>query len=218
MVDGLRERERVRDLFGRHVGREVAAAAEARPAEAGRRRTPCRSRLRRHHRLDAVGDQAGPPAEVVDTAEPLLRGRSSRRSTATAGFVNKFEGDACAGGVRRAEPPRAPRGRGAGRRRAPSPSGSAPRCRSAKPASAWPQVRWSPATSAPRNGSSTRSSASRSTRPRGCASWPRRSPSRLLASSDAVQGASESERAHWTFGDTVTLRGHDEPTLLAVPV
>ncbi|KAP10011.1 hypothetical protein AL32_04037, partial [Mycobacterium tuberculosis TKK_03_0064] len=24
----LRERERVRDLFGRHVGREVAAAAE----------------------------------------------------------------------------------------------------------------------------------------------------------------------------------------------
>ena len=28
MVHGLRERERVRDLFGRHVGREVAAAAE----------------------------------------------------------------------------------------------------------------------------------------------------------------------------------------------
>ncbi len=28
MVNGLRERERVRDLFGRHVGREVAAAAE----------------------------------------------------------------------------------------------------------------------------------------------------------------------------------------------
>ncbi|RFZ70619.1 two-component sensor protein [Mycobacterium marinum] len=28
MVDGLRERERVRDLFGRHFGREVAIAAE----------------------------------------------------------------------------------------------------------------------------------------------------------------------------------------------
>lgn len=28
MVTGLRERELVRDLFGRHVGREVAAAAE----------------------------------------------------------------------------------------------------------------------------------------------------------------------------------------------
>ena len=28
MVAGLRERERIRDLFGRHVGREVAALAE----------------------------------------------------------------------------------------------------------------------------------------------------------------------------------------------
>ena len=43
-------------------------------------------------------------------------------------------------------------------------------------------------------------------------------PGRLLASSDTVQGATESERAHWTFGETVTLRGHDEPTLLATPV
>ena len=45
MVAGLRERERVRDLFGRHVGREVAAAArEARPPETRRRGAPRRSR------------------------------------------------------------------------------------------------------------------------------------------------------------------------------
>ena len=43
-------------------------------------------------------------------------------------------------------------------------------------------------------------------------------PSHLLASSDTVSNATESERAHWTLGDTVTLRGHDEPTRLAVPV
>lgn len=43
-------------------------------------------------------------------------------------------------------------------------------------------------------------------------------PGLLLASSDTIRGASESERAHWTFGDTVTLRGHDEPTRLALPV
>jgi adenylate cyclase len=42
--------------------------------------------------------------------------------------------------------------------------------------------------------------------------------SHLLASSDTVSNASESERAHWTFGDTITLRGHDEPTRLALPV
>ena len=43
-------------------------------------------------------------------------------------------------------------------------------------------------------------------------------PTHLLASSETVQNASESECCHWTFGDTVTLRGHDEPTRLALPV
>jgi adenylate cyclase len=39
----------------------------------------------------------------------------------------------------------------------------------------------------------------------------------LVASSDTVARAGESESARWTLGDTVTLRGHDEPTRLAVP-
>jgi adenylate cyclase len=43
-------------------------------------------------------------------------------------------------------------------------------------------------------------------------------PGRLLASSDAVKTATEEERSHWSLGDTVTLRGHDEPTRLASPV
>ncbi|HVQ89295.1 MAG TPA: hypothetical protein VMT88_14050, partial [Actinomycetes bacterium] len=43
-------------------------------------------------------------------------------------------------------------------------------------------------------------------------------PAHLLASSQTVQNARETERGHWTFGDTVTLRGHDEPTRLALPV
>ena len=43
-------------------------------------------------------------------------------------------------------------------------------------------------------------------------------PSRLLASSDTLANATESERAHWSLGDTVSLRGHDEPTDLADPV
>jgi class 3 adenylate cyclase len=43
-------------------------------------------------------------------------------------------------------------------------------------------------------------------------------PDRLLASSDTVDAASESERAHWSLGKTVTLRGHDQPTRLAAPV
>ena len=43
-------------------------------------------------------------------------------------------------------------------------------------------------------------------------------PSRLLASSDTIGGATETESVHWEFGETVTLRGHDEPTRLALPV
>jgi adenylate cyclase len=43
-------------------------------------------------------------------------------------------------------------------------------------------------------------------------------PGHLVASSDTVANASENERPHWALGETVTLRGHDEPTRLATPV
>jgi adenylate cyclase len=42
-------------------------------------------------------------------------------------------------------------------------------------------------------------------------------PGRLLASSNTVNAACESERARWSLGETVTLRGHDQPTQLAAP-
>ena len=92
MVAGLRERERVRDLFGRHVGREVAAAAEQQRLELGGEE--------RHVAVifvDIIGSTqlvTGRPAtEVVDLlnrffaviVEEVDRHR---------GFVNKFEGDA----------------------------------------------------------------------------------------------------------------------------
>ena len=92
MVDGLRERERVRDLFGRHVGREVAAAAE--------REKPQLGGEERHVAVvfvDIVGSTqlvtSRPAAEVVQLlnrffaviVEEVDRNR---------GLVNKFEGDA----------------------------------------------------------------------------------------------------------------------------
>jgi len=36
--------------------------------------------------------------------------------------------------------------------------------------------------------------------------------------SEALNGASESERARWSLGESVTLRGLDQPTRLASPV
>src|SRR6201997_4610904 len=92
MVDGLRERERVRDLFGRHVGREVALAAEReRPKLGGE------ERYVGVVFVDIIGSTqlvaSRPAAEVVQilnrffavVVEEVDRHR---------GLVNKFEGDA----------------------------------------------------------------------------------------------------------------------------
>jgi class 3 adenylate cyclase len=43
-------------------------------------------------------------------------------------------------------------------------------------------------------------------------------PDRLVASSVAVANASGAEQAQWILGETVTLRGYDEPIRLALPV
>jgi len=43
-------------------------------------------------------------------------------------------------------------------------------------------------------------------------------PGKLLATARALEGASEEECAHWSLGDTVTLRGHERPVRLASPV
>ena len=92
MVHGLRERERVRDLFGRHVGREVAAAAEQqRPKLGGEERHVAVIFV------DIIGSTqlvTGRPAtEVVELLNrffAVIVEEVDRHH----GFVNKFEGDA----------------------------------------------------------------------------------------------------------------------------
>jgi adenylate cyclase len=92
MVQGLRERRRLEDLFGRHVGEEVARQALAEPAVLGGR----------HRRVsvlfvDVIGSTAlaatRPPDEVVTMLNRLF-GCVVRAVTAEGGWVNKFEGDA----------------------------------------------------------------------------------------------------------------------------
>ena len=92
MVDGLRERERVRDLFGRHVGREVAAAAE--------RDMPQLGGEERHVAvvfIDVIGSThlvtSRPAADVVQLLNrffAVIVEEVDRHH----GLVNKFEGDA----------------------------------------------------------------------------------------------------------------------------
>ena len=92
MVDGLRERERVRDLFGRHVGREVALAAE--------REKPKLGGEERHVAvvfIDIVGSTqlvtSRPPAEVVAVLNQFFA-IVVEEVDRHCGLVNKFEGDA----------------------------------------------------------------------------------------------------------------------------
>ena len=101
---------------------------------------------------------------------------------------------------------------------APSRCGSATRRRNAKRESAIASGQAVAGNVGAKSDSNTPSSVNRSTRPRGSAELARvhaRPPAGVIAT---VQNASENERDHWTFGDTVTLRGHDEPTRLALPV
>nr|WP_161894617.1 adenylate/guanylate cyclase domain-containing protein [Gordonia spumicola] len=92
MVDGLRERERVRDLFGKHVGRDVAAAALRTDPELGGA-----ERVVAVVFVDVIGSttiaEKRSPTEVV----ALLNRFFAVIVDATernGGLVNKFEGDA----------------------------------------------------------------------------------------------------------------------------
>ncbi len=92
MVDGLRERERVRDLFGRHVGRDVAAAAEKeRPKLGGEERHVAVVFV------DIVGSTQmisnRPAAEVVKVLNRFF-GVIVDEVDRHCGLLNKFEGDA----------------------------------------------------------------------------------------------------------------------------
>src|SRR6478736_4797948 len=215
MVDGLRERERVRDLFGRHVGREVAAAAE--------REKPKLGGEERHVAVvfvDIVGSTqlvTGRPAtEVVDLLNrffAVIVEEVDRHH----GFVNKFEGDAALavfGAPNHLDNPQSG-ALAAGRAIARRIRNEAPECDAGIGVASGEAVAGNVGAKErfeytvigePVNEAARLCELAKST------------PTHLLASSEAVQNAGESERGHWTFGDTVTLRGHDEPIRLALPV
>jgi adenylate cyclase len=215
MVAGLRERERVRDLFGRHVGREVAAAAEQqRPKLGGEERHVAVIFV------DIIGSTqlvTGRPAtEVVDLLNrffAVIVDEVDRHH----GFVNKFEGDAALavfGAPNHLEHPE-DEALAAGRAIARRIRDEAPECDAGIGVASGEAVAGNVGAKErfeytvigePVNEAARLCELAKST------------PAHLLASSQTVENASENERGHWTFGDTVTLRGHDEPTRLALPV
>jgi len=92
MVAELRERERLRDLFGRHVGEDVAQAALERGVDLGGEAREVAVLF-----VDLVGSTAlaarRAPAEVVDVLNRFFAVVVDSVESC-GGWVNKFEGDA----------------------------------------------------------------------------------------------------------------------------
>jgi class 3 adenylate cyclase len=215
MVDGLRERERVRDLFGRHVGREVALAAE--------RERPTLGGEERHVAvvfIDIVGSTqlvtTQPPAEVVALLNrffAIVVDEVDRH----CGLVNKFEGDASLaifGAPNRLDSPE-DEALAAARCMAERLGEEMPECQAGIGVAAGQVV-------AGNVGAKERFEYTVIGEPVNEAArlceLAKSHPGRLLATAEALEGASEEESARWSLGETVTLRGHERPTRLASPV
>src|SRR5271170_677457 len=212
MVDGLRERERVRDLFGRHVGREVAAAAE--------RDMPQLGGEERHVAvvfIDVIGSThlvtSRPAADVVQLLNrffAVIVEEVDRHH----GLVNKFEGDAVLavfGAPNHLDRPEE-QALGAARAIARRLDSEVPECKAGIGVTAGNAV-------AGNVGAKERFEYTVIGEPVNEAArlceLAKNEPSRLLASADTINAASDDERTHWSLGETVTLRGHDQPTQLA---
>ena len=215
MVDGLREREKLRDLFGRQVGEDVARRALEEGVTLGGEEREAAVAVRRRHRLDGL--RGRPPAGRG-------RRRAQRASSTTVvevtqehgGLVNKFVGDAalCVFGAPLAgEDPAGAALRGRARH--------VPRACAA--ASSTRRIGVSAGTVVAGNvGTADRyeytvigdpvNEAARLTE------LAKERDGRVLASERAVRRApARRRRARWELGDEVTLRGRSRPTRLAEP-
>ncbi|RLK53727.1 adenylate/guanylate cyclase domain-containing protein [Actinokineospora cianjurensis] len=212
MADGLAERERIRDLFGRHVGREVAEAALA--AEVDQRVVAVTVVF-----VDLVGSTAlaatRPPTEVVALLNrffAVVVDEVDRHG----GTINKFVGDAALAVFGAPLPLDDHAGRALATARAVATRlpRELPTCQAGIGVATGQVV-------AGNIGAQRRfeytvigdpvNEAARLTE------LAKSSPGNLLASSRAVDEAHPDEAAHWRTTTRTTLRGRTEDTLLAVP-
>jgi adenylate cyclase len=214
MAEGLRERERIRDLFGRHVGHDVARAAlDERPRLGGEEREIGAVFV------DLVGSTsmalAMPPTEVVRLLNRFFR-VVIEVVESEAGFVNKFEGDAalCVFGAPVAGDDPAGRALCAARRLAERLDGEVPEVGYGIGVSAGKAV-------AGNVGSEQRFEYTVIGDPVNEAArlcdLAKEREERVIASDAALTRAGEDERESWEQGERTVLRGRLEATVLASP-
>jgi adenylate cyclase len=216
MAAGLRERERLRDLFGRQVGREVAEAALERDGD-----VQLGGEVREVAAVfvDLVGSTslAGgrPPTEVVAVLNDFFR-IVVEAVEEHRGWVNKFEGDAalCVFGAPVSSP---------------DPAGDALRAAcllherlhtelrvvdAGIGVSAGPAVAGNVGTEERYEYTVIGDPVNEAAR---LCELAKRRPERLLASAAVVERAGEEEAARWELLDSVVLRGREKPTRVATP-
>jgi len=214
MAEGLRERERIRDLFGRQVGEEVARAALRDGTRLGGEEREVGAFF-----VDLVGSTsmavAMPPTEVVRLLNRFFRVVVDAVE-AEGGLVNKFEGDAamCVFGAPVVSA---------------DPAGDALRAArnlAARLTREVPQMDFGIGISAGiavagNIGAENRfeytvigdpiNEAAR------LSELAKERPERVLASESALSRATEAESAVWSVTDSAVLRGRDVPTGIAHP-
>ena len=215
MATGLAERERLRDLFGRHVGRDVARAALEGELRLGGEERDVAILF-----VDIVGSTGlaarRPPTEVVALLNAFFR-IVVETVERHGGWANKFEGDAalCVFGAPRAADNPAGGALAAGRELRDRLAAELPELDAGIGVSAGAAV-------AGNIGAERRFEYTVVGEPVNEAArlseLAKRHPERLLASEAALARAAGAEVRNWSLGEPVTLRGYAEPTRLASPV
>lgn len=214
MAEGLRERERIRDLFGRQVGQEVARAALSEGVRLGGEERQVAALF-----VDLVGSTslalALPATEVVRVLNRFFR-VVVEVVEAEDGLVNKFEGDAalcvfgapavcedCAGDALRAA-----------RRLAARLSRELPEVDFGIGVSAGMAVAGNVGAEHRFEYTVIGDPVNEAAR---LAELAKERPERVLGSNAALDIADESERRAWTVTEAAVLRGRLAPTVLAHP-
>jgi len=214
MIGGLRERERIRDLFGRQVGEEVAKAALDADVElGGETREICVLFT------DVIGSTEiaaeRPAAEVVE----LLNGFFKIVVEVVdehGGWVNKFEGDAVLAiwgapvELEDAATKTLAAARELSRRLEEEIDGLEAACGASAGEAVAGNVGEESRFEYTVIGDPVNEAARLS-------ELAKDAPQRVLASEAILERSSEEERCHWKLGDSVELRGRSEPTRVAEP-
>ncbi len=158
MAHGLRERERIRDLFGRHVGDDVAEAALTRTQSLGGQECDAAAIF-----VDIIGSTTMTATRPADEIVAILNGFFGivvDEVERYGGLLNKFEGDAALAVFGTPGSCRTPRVRRS-RPRGPFDAGCPPRQPNSTPESASRRVEWWPAMSARISATNSPSSVTR---------------------------------------------------------